>query len=131
MWETKRGGILYSILILILCSSVLVRNHRLFRSHLYLERGIYSMDLRVQVFGRELEDMETYLQSQYGTVDELMAYLRLGRKISYKDFTILHDSSYNGFNINMVHIIDKRISYQRRVMVVEEGGLIRLLQRGV
>lgn len=131
MWGSKRGSILYSILVLILCSAILVRNHRLFSSHIYIERGIYSLDVRVHSFMRDLTDIELYLGERYSNVEELMTFLRQGRKISFKDFTISHDSSYNGFNINMISIIDTRISYQRRVMVLDMEGVIRLMPRGV
>ncbi|MBO1263542.1 hypothetical protein J3A84_00620 [Proteiniclasticum sp. SCR006] len=128
---SRKGSILYAMMVLVLCSMILVRNYRLLRSHVYIEKGIYSMDVRVHAFVTELEDMETYLSSTYGSAEGLMAYLMTGRKILYKDFTLSYDSSYNGDDLYMISVLDRRINYYRSVMVTEDEVQIRLINKGV
>jgi len=129
--ERKKGSILYSIMVLVLCSMILISNYRLFRSHIYIEEGIYSMDVRVNDFLVELNDIESYLSSSYESADLLMQYLKTGRKINYKDFTISYDSSYNREDVNMIAILDRRISYYRKVIAVDGESGIKLINKGV
>ena len=119
------------MMVLVLCSMILVRNYRLFRSHVYIEKGIYSMDVRVHAFELELKEMESYLSSNYQSADVLMAYLKAGRKILYEDFTLSYDSSYNGEDLYMISVLDRRINYYRSVMVTEDEVQIRLINKGV
>lgn len=119
------------MMVLVLCSMILVRNYRLLRSHVYIEKGIYSMDVRVHAFTMELEEMEIYLSSVYGSADVLMEYLKSGRKILYKDFTLSYDSSYNREDLYMISVLDRRINYYRAVLVTEDEVQIRLINKGV
>lgn len=129
--EYKKGSMIYMMMILILCSTILARNHRLFRSHVYLERGIYSMDLRVHEFELELKFMEEYLMEKFGGFEAFIAYMKSGRKISVGNFTISYDSSYNKYDVNMILVVDNSLNYQRRVMVLEENGRLKLINKGV
>lgn len=126
---SRKGSILYAMMVLVLCSMILVRNYRLLRSHIYIEKGIYSMDVRVHAFMVELEEMEIHLSSAYGSAEGLMEYLKTGRKIFYKDFTLSYDSSYNGED--MISVLDRRINYYRSVLVTEDDLQIRLVNKGV
>ena len=128
---SRRGSMLYAMMVLVLCSTILVRNYRLFRSHIYIEDGIYSMDVRVNDFLVELEGMESYLNSIYESPDLLMEFLKTGRKIVYKDFTLSYDSSYNREDIHMISVLDRRINYYRSVLVTEEADQIVLVNKGV
>ncbi|MFH5835285.1 hypothetical protein ACHAL6_04300 [Proteiniclasticum sp. C24MP] len=128
---SRRGGMLYAMMVLVLCSTILVRNYRLFRSHIYIEDGIYSMDVRVNDFLMELEGMESYLNSIYESPDLLMEFLKTGRKIVYKDFTLSYDSSYNRVDVHMISVLDRRINYYRSVLVTEDADQIVLVNKGV
>ena len=127
----KKGSLLYMVMILVLCSTIISRNHRLMRSHMYLERGIYSMDVRVNSFLEELYDIEAYLHTRFSGTEELLSHLGSGRKILYGDFTISLDSSYNKYDVHMILILDKNMNYQRKVMVIDEQGAFRLINKGV
>lgn len=119
------------MMLLILCSTILVRNHRLFRSHVYLERGIYSMDVRVHDFNKEMEMIEGSLADRFVSFDDFISFMKSGRKISVGIFTISYDSSYNKDGIDMILVVDSRLNYQRKVMVIEEDGQIKLISKGV
>ena len=129
--ERKKGSILYSIMVLILCSLILISNYRLFRSHIYIEQGIYSLDLRVNNFLVELKDIESFLAVSYESTDLLMGFLKTGRKINYKDFTLSYDSSYNREDVNMITIFDNKIRYYRKVIAMDGDGGIKLVNKGV
>lgn len=89
------------------------------------------MDVRVNNFLVELSDIESYISSSYESADLLMEFLKTGRKINYKDFTISYDSSYNREDVNMIAIFDKRISYNRKVLAVDGENGIKLINKGV
>ena len=127
----KKGSLLYSVMVLVLCSTLLISNYRLFRSHMYIQEGIYSMDVRVNKFLVELRDIETHLSKTYETSNQLTNYLKTGKKINYKDFTLSYDSSYNRDDVNMIAILDKRINYYRKVLVVDGENRIKLINKGV
>ncbi len=119
------------LMILILCSSILVRNHRLFRTHVYLERAIYSMDVRVHDFNRELRVIEEYLRARFVSADDFLIYLKSGRKISTGVFTISYDSSYNEYGVDMILVVDNRQKYLRKVMAIVDNGQLKLISKGV
>jgi len=89
------------------------------------------MDVRVNKFLVELSDIESYLSSSYESTDLLMQFLKTGRKINYKDFTLSYDSSYNREDVNMIAIFDKRISYYRKVIAMDGDHGIKLINKGV
>src|SRR5690554_3945661 len=127
----KKGSVLYSMMVLVLCSTILVRNYRLFRSHVYIEDGIYSMDVRVNAFLEELLELEAHLGSAYGNREMLQNHLKSGRKIFFKHFTITYDSSYNKYDVFMISVWDSRINYFRKVLVEESENGIILINKGV
>jgi len=129
--EHKKGSMIYMLMILILCSSILVRNHRLFRTHVYLERAIYSMDVRVHDFNRELRVIEEYLRARFVSADDFLIYLKSGRKISTGVFTISYDSSYNEYGVDMILVVDNRQNYLRKVMAIVDNGQLKLISKGV
>jgi len=129
--EHKKGSMIYMMMILILCSTFLIRNHRLFRSHIYLERGIYSMDVRVHEFNVSLKFIEASLNARFVNAEEFLVYIRSGRNISIDIFTITYDSSYNKDGTDMILVLDKSLNYLRKVKVIEEDGQLKLISKGV
>ena len=129
--DYKMGSMIYMLMILILCSTILVRNHRLLRSHVYLEREIYSMDVRVHDFCRELKVIEDSIEERFESSDAFLTFMKSGRKISIGVFTISYDSSYNEYGVDMILVVDNRLNYLRKVMVVEENGQVKLVSKGV
>ncbi|MBR0574961.1 hypothetical protein KCG48_01270 [Proteiniclasticum sp. BAD-10] len=122
---------MYTMMILILCSSMALRNFRLFDSHRYLERGVYSLDRRVMEFSGILSGVEEELDLRFATLEEAMVFFRAGRSFPYKNFTISLDPDYNGLEVNMLKVVDNVSRYARRVEVLHLGGVFLLVARGV
>lgn len=89
------------------------------------------MDVRVNNFLVDLKDIETYLSSTYESTELLMEFLKTGKNINYRDFTLSYDSSYNREDVNMIAIFDKRISYYRKALAVDGESGIKLINKGV
>lgn len=130
-WQSKKGSIFYGVMILILCSSLLVHQNRLILSHLYIERGIYSMDVEIEAFHKEMKNLEVELNNQFETFSHFSSEMNKNKSIKIFSFEIIKDSMYNEYNILMLKVTDKRVNIIRRVMAQEIEGEIILVVREV
>ncbi len=128
---TKKGSIVYGIMILILCSSLLVRQNRLMTSHLYLQRGVYSMDIRIDSFSQEMIQVEEDLNLRFESFEAFKAHMDKGYKVIVSPFEITRDSMYNEFNVFMLKVKDQKSNHIRWVMVINVDEKITLNVRGV
>lgn len=122
---------MYTMMILIFCSSLALKNFRLFDSHRYLVKGVYSLDRQVMAFSGVLGGLEDELDLRFSTLEEAMNFFRAGRSVLYKNFTISLDTDYNGLEVNMLKVVDNVSRYARRVEILHLGGVFLLVARGV
>ncbi len=130
-WQSKNGSIFYGVMVLILCSSLLVHQNRLILSHLYIERGIYPMDVEIEDFRMEVENLAVELNNQFETFNDFLLVMNKNKPINIFSFEIIKDSEYNGDNMLMLRVTDKRANIIRRVMAKEVEGKISLWVREV
>ena len=67
--RNKKGSVTAAVLLFILAGGFSIRNHRLLRSHIYLDKGIYSVDVRIQEFLADLNEIEMVLNEKYDGID--------------------------------------------------------------
>lgn len=131
----KKGSLFYGVMILILCTSLLVRQGRLVASHLYLEQGIYSMDLRIESFRQEMDRLTEELNLRFDSYDAFDAHMTSigsgAKKITIQPFEITRDNTYNEGNIFMLRVKLQGEQSFRFVMVVMVNDKITLNVRGV
>lgn len=130
-WRTKKGSILYSVMILILCSSLLVHQNRLIQSHLYIQRGIYSLDLEIDHFRYEMDKVEIELNLQFEDYTLFEAQMNKNKSISVLNFDIKRDSMYNEYDILMLWITEQESKVLRKVIAESVEGKIKLNVREV
>ena len=128
--ENKRGSVVAAILLFILAGGFTIRNHRLLRSHMYLEKGIYSVDVRIQSFLLELAVIESTLNEKY-LGSEFLHYMKRGRKEKIGIYSIYYDTSYNEDKIHVIIVEDTVLKYLRRVELRFQEDQIRLINKGV
>lgn len=128
--DSKRGSVAAAILLFILAGGFSVRNHRLLRSHLYLEKGIYSVDVRIQGFLEELSVIEHTLNEKY-SADTFLQVMKTGKKEKVGIYSIYYETSYNEDKTHLFIVEDTVLRYLRRVEFQLEDGLIRLKNKGV
>lgn len=133
--KNKKGSIFYGVMILILCSGLLVRQNRLITSHVYLEKGIYSMDIRIEGFKEKIIGLQDKLNETYETYDEFELKMTSSgkgdKKIKVDGFEITRDNTYNRYDVFMIKIKIIGETHFRYVTVENQEGKISLSVRGV
>lgn len=128
--QSKRGSIISAVLLLILAGGFSIRNHRLLRSHIYIEKGIYSVDVRIQNFLQELELMESIINEQYVGSD-FLAHMKKGRKEKVGVYSIYYEEGYNEDTVHVLIVEDTVLRYLRRVELRLQEDCIQLINKGV
>lgn len=128
--QSKRGSIISAVLLLILAGGFSIRNHRLLRSHMYIEKGLYSVDVRVQKFLQELELIETALNEKY-VGSEFLIHMKKGRKEKVGIYSIYYEEGYNEDTVHVLIVEDTVLRYLRRVELRLQEDCIQLINKGV
>ncbi|SFN33373.1 hypothetical protein [Proteiniclasticum ruminis] len=128
--QSKRGSIITAVLLLILAGGFSIRNHRLLRSHMYIEKGLYSVDVRIQKFLQELELIETIINERYVGSDFLV-HMKKGRKEKVGVYSIYYDEGYNEGTVHVLIVEDTVLRYLRRVELKVQDEEIQLINKGV
>lgn len=128
--QSKRGSIISAVLLLILAGGFSIRNHRLLRSHMYIEKGLYSVDVRVQKFLQELELIETALNEKY-VGSEFLVHMKKGRKEKVGIYSIYYEEGYNEGTVHVLIVEDTVLRYLRRVELRVQDEEIQLINKGV
>lgn len=128
--QSKRGSIISAVLLLILAGGFSIRNHRLLRSHMYIEKGLYSVDVRVQKFLQELELIETALNEKY-VGSEFLIHMKKGRKEKVGIYSIYYEEGYNEDTVHVLIVEDTVLRYLRRVELRVQDEEIQLINKGV
>lgn len=127
--QSKRGSIISAVLLLILAGGFSIRNHRLLRSHIYIEKGIYSVDVRIQNFLKELEVIENTLNERYAGID-FLAHMKKGRKEKVGVYSIYYEEGYNEDTVHVLIVEDTVLRYLRRVELKVQDEKIHLINKG-
>lgn len=127
---SKKGSVFTGLLVLILLSGVLVRSQRLLTSHLYIEQGIYSIDVRVNAFLKDLRGIEANLNERFRP-DEFLAYMKSGKKLRIGSYSVYYKASYNEDTLHLIQVEDTVQRYLRSVEVKIMEDSILLLNKGV
>lgn len=127
--QSKRGSIISAVLLLILAGGFSIRNHRLLRSHMYIEKGIYSVDVRIQNFLKELELIENTMNERY-TGSDFLAHMKKGRKEKVGVYSIYYEEGYNEDTVHVLIVEDTVLRYLRRVELKVQDEKIQLINKG-
>lgn len=128
--RNKKGSVTAAVLLFILAGGFSIRNHRLLRSHIYLDKGIYSVDVRIQEFLVDLNEIEMILNEKYDGID-FLNHMKKGRKERIGNYSIYYETSYNEDSIHILIVEDTTLKYLRRVEIVLEAEEILLINKGV
>jgi hypothetical protein len=126
---TRKGSILYVTLVLIFAANLALKNHRLLMSHMFLERGIYSLDERLMDFGTTLDEIEGLLQEKFVDYEAARAFFSTEKIIYHKNFSIYGQDEYNGsvfikvYNNSNQHVIEVEILYVEGKFILKTRGV--------
>ena len=126
---TRKGSILYVTLVLILAANLVLKNHRLLTSHMFMERGIYSLDERLMDFGTTLDEIEGVLQVKFVDYDAARVFFSTEKIIYHKNFSIYGQDEYNGsvfikvYNNSNQHVIEVEILYEEGMFILKTRGV--------
>ena len=89
------------------------------------------MDVEIEDFRMEMENLAVELNNQFETFNDFLLVMNKNKPINIFSFEIIKDSEYNGDNMLMLRVTDKRANIIRRVMAKEVEGKISLWVREV
>lgn len=127
--NTRKGSILYVTLVLIFAANLALKNHRLLMSHMFLERGIYSLDERLMDFGTTLDEIEGLLQEKFVDYEAARVFFSTEKIIYHKNFSIYGQDEYNGsvfikvYNNSNQHVIEVEILYAEGKFILKTRGV--------
>jgi len=126
--RTKKGSILYIALVLIFSASLALRNFRLLGSHIYLERGIYSLDERMMAFNITLDEIEVLFKVKFLDLEAAKSYFSTKKIFSYKNFSITGQVVYNEsvlLNIkdDYEHLIEVELFFKDGAFILKTRGV--------
>jgi len=126
--RTKKGSILYITLVLIFSANLALRNFKLLRSHIYLERGIYSLDERMMEYNILLDEVELLFKETFIDFEAAKAYFNTKKIFSYKNFSITGQVVYNEsvlLNItdDYKHLIEVELFFKEGAFILKTRGV--------
>lgn len=126
--RTKKGSILYITLVLIFSANLALRNFKLLSSHIYLERGVYSLDERMMAYHVILDEIEVLFMEKFMDLEGAKVFFGSKKIFSYNNFSITGQNVYNEsvlLNIkdDYGHLIEVELFYEDGAFVLKTRGV--------
>lgn len=114
--STRRGTVQHLFLLLVLMAALAARTTRLVSSHMFIEEGIYSLDLRYAEFEKDIPGLEAAIAARFPGLAEAKTYFQAGKTMTVGTCTLSLKGIYN--NRMMLYISDSRHVLKRELELI-------------
>ncbi len=112
----RRGSVQHLFLLLVLMASLTARTARLVTSHMYIEEGVYSLDVRYSELEKDLPVLEAGLAARFPGPSDARSFFQAGKTLSIGTCTLSLKGIYN--NRMMLYISDTRHVLKRELELI-------------
>lgn len=120
--NTRRGSVQHLFLLLVLMAALTARTSRLVSSHMFIEEGVYSLDVRYSELEKDLPGLEAALAARFPGPADAMSFFQAGKTLSIGTCTLSLKGIYN--SRMMLYISDTRHVLKRELELIWDSNPI-------